>query len=140
REMHRPIVGRETADRATISASVNDKILRVGVPLTAETYEYIAITNTSEKPGPIAGSVSSYNINTFKGRLYVAGEGRPIPFDVAQSARDSRSVSYLAASLAMSVRRGPLADEALVYCKAFRKTSKSGRLKGFEIVSVSPTP
>ena len=33
-----------------------------------------------------------------------------------------------------------LVEEAMVYCLAYRKTSQSGRLKGYDIIAVSKTP
>lgn len=140
REMHRPIVGQGTAKIATISARIGTKSLVIGGPLTRETFEFIDVTNRSDKVTKIAGTVSSYNLNTYKGRIFVEAEGRAVPFDLLESARDPKYTSHLADSLAISVSRGrPLEDEAMVYCLAYRKTSKSGRLKGFDIVRVSKT-
>jgi hypothetical protein len=48
----------------------------------------------------LEGSVSSYNINTYDGRIYVDEEQRPIPFELADSARDDDSIAVIASSLA----------------------------------------
>jgi hypothetical protein len=140
-EMHRPIVGRHTAEVATVSASIRGQNVVVGKPFTKSSFEYVAATIIGKKPEKIAGTVSSYNLDTYKGRIFTTEEHRAVPFDVREAARDEKSVSHLANSLAISVRsRRPLVDEAMVYCVAYRKTSQAGRLKGYDIISVSKTP
>jgi hypothetical protein len=71
KEMHRPIVLSKTAKLAEI-VSNTDGILR---PLTAtldySTFEYMDVTREEDFPENFIGLVSSYNINTFKGRIFV---------------------------------------------------------------------
>jgi len=133
RQMHRPIIKTETAKRAIIEYVGAD---RVEIPeLTEETFEYISYTATSDYPVLITGRISSYNINTFKGRVFSFEEQRPISFVLADHARNRRSVAMITKSLtANAVSR--LSGEGDITMAAFVNTSRTGIVKSYFIVSV----
>jgi hypothetical protein len=136
REMHRPISKSETATVANLSARVGEADYGIGRPLTYETYEYIAFTERSLDVFEYVGRVSSYNINTFKGRIYVETEGRPIPFELADTAKGARNILAVTSSLRANSQKNRT-DEADINFNAFRNVSRSGRLKSFLITEVS---
>lgn len=136
KDIHRPIVWSETAKTARISSNIGGRHVDVGGEFDIETYEYIDFTERSNNSFSITGKVSSYNINTFKGRMYLSEEGRPIPFELAPTARDSRSVSRITESLTVNARTR-FRQGGEVNCVAFRDSSKTGRLKKLFIVEVS---
>ena len=71
--MHRPIVMSETAEKAESKGKNGRAPPRlIGHRLDQETYEHIAFTDQDSQPREIIGRVSSYNVNTFKGRIYVS--------------------------------------------------------------------
>jgi hypothetical protein len=102
REMHRPLVKSRTAEEGHLTARISDDLMPLGPPLTRETYEYIAFTERSHDPSYYVGRVTSYNVNTFKGRIYIAQERRPIPFELGDTARGFDAISAITASLYQS--------------------------------------
>lgn len=135
--MHRPIVWSETAYRAGIFSRVGSRTIPLSHGLDRETFEYIDYTERSDDAEDIYGLVSSYNINTYKGRIYVHEERRPIPFELAMTARDVLSVSRITESSNVNARTR-FRGGGEISCKAFRNTSRTGRLKGLLIVEVLP--
>lgn len=135
KEIHRPIVKSETASKAKLSAQVGHLNFRIGPELTSSTYEFIAYTERSSDDFIIIGKVTSYNINTFKGRVYVNQEHRPIPFELADMARDIGSVSAITASLQASARQR-LQEDADIKFRAYRNESRTGRLKALYIIEI----
>jgi hypothetical protein len=132
KNMHRPIVWSKTATSANIS-STTDGVKR---PLTAKldynTFEYIDVTRKEDTSIKFIGSVSSYNMNTYKGRIFVPQEGRPIPFQLAEGARNRRVVTLITASLAENAAL----SNGTITCVGYRYVSKSGRLKSYLILNV----
>jgi hypothetical protein len=135
RDMHRPIVQSETAVEASIFSQVGRHTSKLRQNLNFETYEHIAYTREEERPQTFVGRVSSYNINTYKGRVYLRNEGRPVPFELGELARDPRSVSLITNSL-VSNARDRMSGEGEVSLEAYRRVSKSGKLKGLFVVDV----
>jgi hypothetical protein len=139
-EIHRPIYKTHSAQIATISGNYGDGRQLVGGILDQETYEYIYEEFLAEAAEVINGRVSSYNSNTYKGRIYVAGEGRPVPFELAENCRLDRLVQIIVASLSVNAIRDYDNRWSIVYCRVFAISSRSGRLKSYKIVEVSNTP
>jgi hypothetical protein len=135
RDMHRPIVKSQTASEAKIIATIGSTVREVGKPLNYETYEYVAYTDRGNDAFQFVGRVSSYNSNTFKGRVYVANEGRPVPFELSDMARGIDSVAKITASLAAYAQRKPR-DEGNIVFNALRNNSRSGRLKNLYIIDI----
>lgn len=81
------------------------------------------------------GRVSSYNINTFKGRIYLLEEYRPIPFRLHKNMRDPASIQMITDSLGTNAnnRNG---SGGVVRIAASRNESLSGRLKSLDVVGV----
>jgi hypothetical protein len=134
--MHRPISQSETAAQADISVRTRGPSRLIGQPLTIESYNYIAVTERDDSPQEFLGRVSSYNLNTYKGRVYIASEGRPIPFTLDEGARGQRSVARVVLSLELNVTN-PRDPRAVVSLLAYRETSRSGRLKRLIVLRVS---
>jgi hypothetical protein len=135
RDMHRPIAKSHTATEAIISSKVGTFERQLGSPLNLETYEYVAHTDRSSDSFEFVGRVSSYNINTFRGRIYVADEGRPVSFELGENARNLPSILAVTTSLRANVQR-EARDSATIQFNAFRNTSRSGRLKSLLITEI----
>jgi hypothetical protein len=133
REMHRPIYKSETANSARLIAKIGDEQTQIGPTLTLETYEYIAYTVRSTDTVELIGQISSYNINTYKGRVYVATYGRPIPFELSENARDRQTVALITRSLDENAQGSNRGGISFI---AFENHSRSGRLKSLFIVEV----
>jgi hypothetical protein len=135
RDMHRPIAKSRTATEAIISTRVGSVERQFGDPLNLETYEYVAHTDRGSASFEFIGRISSYNINTFKGRVYIAAENRPIPFELGESARNIDSIIRVTTSLRVNAERKS-SDGADIVFNAFRNTSRSGRLKSVFITEI----
>ena len=131
-EMHRPIVKSETANTARIFATEDGKERPFGPALTRETYEYIHFTTRSEHPLEQIGRVSGYDSNTYKGRVFLAGEGRPVPFELAPSVRSRLAIQLITDNLASNAQ-GRYVDLRFL---AFRDLSRTQRLKRLFVVEV----
>lgn len=134
RSMHRPIVKSNTAQLATIFSQVGSLKSPNPPTLTRETYEYLNYTETEALPVIIVGRITSYNMNTFKGRIYAQEEHRPIPFILDEGARDRRAVSRITQSLSENAQNPGSGD---IKCTAYRNYSRSRRLKSYLILEVS---
>lgn len=134
RNMHRPIAWSETASSAEVVASIGGAEQLVGHALTRETFDYMYYSATSDVPEEIVGRVSSYNVNTFKGRIYVEEENRPIPFELTSEAKNVESVSLVIESLRLNAQHRSAGD---IRCMAYRITSRTGRVKAFIIFELS---
>ncbi len=137
KDMHRPIFGKGTAEEAIITVNIFGEERRVNHSLDKTTYDFISQTTTSVDPEVIWGRVSSYNALTYKGRIYVPEELRPIPFELSEDARDEDSVLLISASLQATIRHTGQSDDEYIFCKVFKSTSKSGIIKRLLIVGVS---
>lgn len=135
RDMHRPIVNSETAVAASIFSQVGPSIYKIQKDLDRETYEHISFTREEEKPEIFVGRVSSYNINTYKGRAYLRSEGRPVPFELAESTRDPRSVALVTNSLVANAR-DRMRGEGEIALEGYKRVSKTGKLKGLFVIDV----
>jgi hypothetical protein len=135
KEMHRPIFASKSATSAELSSNEYGKRTKIGPALNIETYEYVNVTHLNELPRKWTGKVSSYNSNTFKGRIYIESEGRPIPFELADRAREMGSIGKIVRSLSSNaVARFDVGSE--ISFEAFSYESKLGTLKSFLILHV----
>jgi hypothetical protein len=131
--IHRPIVESETATTAIIRGHIGGESTKIASSFTRETFARMELVERS-RAEDMAGRVSSYNINTFRGRIYVDEQQRPIPFELADTARDDATVAAVTRSLAQNARtRLPESD---IEFRAFRITTPTGRLKTLIITDV----
>jgi Protein of unknown function DUF262 len=135
REMHRPIVKSETALQAKLVATVGQVTRPVGRALNHESYDYISFTERTESTTAFVGWVSSYNINTYKGRIYVPKQGRPIPFELVESARSGRAIGAITASLSLNAQDRSQGAGSIKF-DAFENLSRTARLKSLDIVQI----
>jgi hypothetical protein len=136
-EIHRPIYKSGSATKASVSAYVGARRVPLQTAFTLETWQYIHETRTSDAPQQFIGRVSSYNSNTYKGRIYVEEFGRPVSFELGEHTRDERVVELVTTSLQTNALRRFNDAEGIVHFSAFLRTSRSGRLKSLLITHVS---
>lgn len=137
KEMHRPIFKTGTAKYANLSVEINQVSMKLTPTLNADTYKYLEEEIIVEKPIIIKGYVSSYNSNTFKGRIYNPKEGRPIPFELSEDIKNNNTVEIVVKSLSDNALNKK--NREVIYCKLFKITTKTGRVKSYKIVKISKT-
>jgi hypothetical protein len=135
KEMHRPIFMNATATTGVLSSNFNGRNIPLNAPLTLDTYEYLHETHVEPGTVDIVGRISSYNANSYKGRIYVPTEGRPITFELVPSARSRATITLIMSSLRASAleRR---TNNGYIKCKVIRELSKSGQLKRYRIIGI----
>lgn len=82
--MHRPIVQSQSATKAQIIHSYKDSEVELKNPLSQSTYDYMTEEIEQKNTIIVTGRVSSYNLNTLIGRLFVPELKRPISFEVSR--------------------------------------------------------
>lgn len=133
KEMHRPIQKNMTAEKGLLFADYAGETLPLGVELNLSTYQHLAKTHESEYPKVFSGLISSYNINTFTGRIYLPDENRPVPFTLTKDARTKENSGLIAESMSMNIE-----DEGgTLYFLAFEVRSGTGLLKRLNVIEVS---
>lgn len=138
-QMHRPITFSETAKSAELVSVIDGKKEPFKHHLNYETYDYVSFTEKSPNTYETVGRISSYNINTYKGRIFIPAERRPISFKLADVARDAASIARITHSLTMNAQ-DRFKKDGNITCIAYQNLSRTGRLKSLYIVEVkAPT-
>ena len=154
KEIHRPIFKTKSATSAVIDSNIEGNKRVVGRFMDIGTYKYLEEEFVSKKPKRIRGMVTSYNSNTYKGRIYVADERRRVPFELSGDCRSNREVQLIlqslsehAAALADLRERGIIPERELdhyiygkistISCRVLENRSRSDKLKKYVIIRIS---
>jgi hypothetical protein len=138
-DMHRPIIASKSAQRAHLVGHPEyGKPVPIGPEFSKMTYDYISRTTIEPDITTIDGIVSSFNINTFKGRIFVFDESRPIPFELSAETRDSQSMLRVATSLRANAQGRDL-DTGHIQLEGRRVVTPAGRLKEILVYAVRET-
>ncbi|WP_417256920.1 hypothetical protein [Celeribacter halophilus] len=137
--LHRPIVKSNSAETGQIEWRTPLRKEKLDVFVNAKTFEYIDQTITTEDFSEFCGHVSSYNANTFKGRIYLPDQHRTVPFELAESMRSLATVRLITQSLSTNAtaQAGGTISKAPVCMKALRNEATTGRLKSIYVVGLS---
>lgn len=133
--MHRPLIASKTATRAyvTFKTAGGEQPIKGG--FDHDSYEFMVDTRQDTEHSKVVGKVSSYNINTFKGRFFCTSERRPIPFELSESIRSRKYVRRITSSLSKNaVDRNGIEGDLLF--DVYKNVTKSGRLKSYFVVDV----
>lgn len=136
RDMHRPIIKSESAYNAHVNFLLPDGIKPIQAVLDHETYGYISKTEEMPEAIEVSGFVTSYNVNTYKGRIFTVEDERPIPFEITEEGQNLNNIGLVASSLrssALARSKG----EGKVYMLARKLVSPSGVIKKYIVFSVS---
>ena len=142
-DMHRPIVGNKTATSAKLFARGDSSgPIQLGPEFTQISYDYISHTVRSPNPSEIVGVVSSYNSNTFKGRIFCFEEKRPIAFELEEIARGRDAINLITSSLRSNAVSRSSRDDVSALATPIKLTchrldSATGRLKGLLVTAVA---
>ncbi|WP_445482805.1 DUF7947 five-stranded beta-barrel domain-containing protein [Pseudochrobactrum lubricantis] len=72
------------------------------------------------------GRISSYNINTYKGRIFLEDEKRPVPFILVDMCRDIATRNLIVSSLRAN-NRDRISPDGRISCSAFKFVSSTER-------------
>lgn len=135
KNMHRPIVKSESSLRAKIFADIGiGTYLRIP-ELNKKTYDYINYSIEGDNFVKFTGAISSYNINTYSGRIFIPDLQRTISFKLGKQAIWPSNISIVADSLSRN------ASQSLRYIRdieieAIPFYSRSERIKYLIIVDL----
>lgn len=134
-DMHRPIVASQSATSAKLFRLSRSGVDQIGPDMTSLSYDYIARTIRRDELIEHQGLVSSYNVNTYNGRIFLPDEQRPIPFELDEVAKNRESVQIITSSLRTNAtsRRE---SEGLIALYGRRLESSTGRLKALIVNKV----
>lgn len=133
--MHRPIVASKTAKEASIRYDDgNGNVIETG-SLGRDTYEYMSFDLKENGETLVIGRVTSYNIHTYKGRIYLPEEKRPVPFILVDYARTPDNIGQITSSLSVSAQ--DIKNDARdLKCFVVKVRSRTSRLKSMFITRV----
>lgn len=137
RQCHRPIVFSETATNAQVQWRLPKQSGVLDGFFDSETYEYVSQTLRQEDLEDFEGNISSYNVNTYKGRIYIKAMQRTVPFEIAPEARSAKALRAIVGSLFENNSNERLFS-ADVVLRGFRNESVNGRLKSIYAILVNP--
>lgn len=134
-DMHRPIVASGSANQARLFWITRSGSNQIGPDLTELSYDYISRTIRRDEIIEHEGLVSSYNVNTFKGRIYLPVEQRPIPFELDEGARSRENVNLITSSLRTNATERSK-REGMIRLHGNRLESSTGRLKALIVQDI----
>lgn len=133
--IHRPIVNSKTSTSGQIKIGPGGSDETNTIDFDRRTFDYVSFSERTEAPEEFVGRVSSYNTNTFKGRVYVEELGRPISFELGEAARAIIDIKMILSSLDTNAF-DRFNNTGLIKFSAFVNRSRSGQVKYFLIVDV----
>lgn len=136
KDMHRPIISSKTADIARVSAHMSSGEEYVSRQLDAETFQHVSHTYQQEQAIELVGRISSYNINTYRGRVFVEEYNRPIPFELSESARTTFQIAKVVGSLTANAH-DRFKGDGYVTLVVLKNESRLGRVKSFYVLEVA---
>lgn len=109
---------------------------QLSTTLTADTYAHINLNNMKSGSTLVHGYISSYNSNTFAGRIFITELNRPISFELGYNLRQSKdALSLIVNSLREHVLK--IKDRQQLNCMVNKIEDISGRLISYHILSVT---
>lgn len=130
-EMHRPIIFSQTVGYGELEVLASQP----PVYLTKASYGAIKESEEGKNLEDFEGVVSSYNSNTFKGRIYLLSERRPIPFEITQGSRGGAVLRNVSKSISYSIISRRQFNQT-VLIRGYVSRGREGRIKSIRIVDV----
>ncbi|MCW2382113.1 hypothetical protein M2338_001678 [Sphingobium sp. B2D3B] len=132
-DMHRPIVMSKTAHFGQVNRCGYD-LNPVGPLMSPITYEYVKQTDRDNQTELISGYITSYNVNTFSGRIFAIDQGRPVPFEIELPYRKKALVGIITRSQHLH-GQDPFTDDAMVTLACERLVSHTGKVKRYIVIA-----
>jgi len=136
RDMHRPIVKSESAYQAQVNFLLPDGVKPIRAVLDHETFGYISHTEEMPETLEVSGFVTSYNVNTYKGRIFTIEDERPIPFELTEEGQNFSNINLVTSSLRSNALARSKGD-GKIYMLARKLVSPSGVIKKYIVFSVA---
>ncbi|WP_413720020.1 hypothetical protein [Silicimonas sp. MF1-12-2] len=132
-DMHRPIVGSETAELAIVGKGVD--ATKSDVQINLDTFQGLRYRTRVDDVISIGGRVSMFNMNTFNGRFVPTTHPRPIPFYLTAAGRTSEGVNLIAESLQKNIANSD-DPSCVIRFDVMRDVTRTGRVAKLIVVGV----
>ncbi|MBB5514335.1 hypothetical protein FHS89_000333 [Rubricella aquisinus] len=134
--IHRPIAFSRTANIADINFNISGENEQLDYYFDINTYDYVKKTITSEDFSDYHGIVSSYNVNTYKGRFYIPELERTVSFELGNDMKNNDFIAKITDSLARNaLSRIPISQRnSDISFRALRNESINNRLKSLLVI------
>lgn len=132
-DMHRPIE-KGSATTASITSTKGGRTVTIGPAMNLRTLDAAREVIEVDKLTEFEGRVSSYNMNTHIGRIYLPKEGRTIPFEISRNMVTKQIERIISQSLDRNIAGLPPEDSTIILDGIYYLT-KSGELN--KIVAVN---
>lgn len=137
KEIHRPIYGKNTATSAVINCNIGNQIIQVGPELNMGTYGSLIGLKESNELETFEGRISSYDVNTQKGRIFIPELLRSIPFELERNSLSILDRERLIDSLKAYQRvNDTVSDIGFIKLKGYRVTNFQNDIKKLFIVDM----
>lgn len=139
KSIHRPIVKSGSAETAQIDYRIGSDGGILDGYFSPETFDYVDRTITSEDFDEYCGNISSYNTNTFRGRMYVPSQKRTIPFELSHEMRSLTIINLITNSLRSNGQRRAaslFSNDTDLCFEALRNESVNKRLKSLYVTGL----
>jgi hypothetical protein len=133
--MHRPIYASKTASEASLSGLTDLDRKEIGPSFDLITYENIGIVNLTSVPNFYSGKISSYNSNTFNGRIFIEELNRQLPFELHKDSRSVDLINLITSNLHLNANRTKNGD--VLYVRCYLYISRTGLIKKLLIANLS---
>lgn len=137
KEMHRPIYQTNTSNLINIYGELDGVKIPISSSLDYKTYTYLKEEIVEKEVTFEEGYITSYNINTFRGRIYVPKEGRAVPFDLKDDIRSMFTIELIVNSLRDNALTEKAEDKPRLSFMVFKIITSKGTLKSYIVNNIS---
>ena len=133
--MHRPIYASKSATSASLTARFHSGNRPISKRFDILTYKNLGIHKFADEIQSYKGKISSYNSNTYTGRIFVEEIDRLVPFELHSESHSAEIISKITSNLHFNANREIDAEWLKIECKLF--LSRTGMIKKLLILDVS---
>lgn len=134
-DMHRPLIASQTAEELRINEGQADETSSKEILLNNHTFDGLRFRRLDDKNRKVFGKISSFNMNTFNGRMFALDEERPIPFSLSHAARTEKQVKLIGQGIALNIS-DPASDASVLEFDVLPTYSRTGRVTKYLVIGV----
>lgn len=135
-EMHRPITKSQSATSAELVQNRPANPPRpIGPPMSQQTYDFLRYAEKDRHPISVMGKVSSYNLNSFKGRIFCFDEERLISFTLDESCRTPSAIKQIVGSLRANAV-GTNDESSILHLHVISERRRTGSVRSYRVLQV----
>lgn len=134
KDMHRPIYKSETAEKTLIKGFLDDEELKFSSELNIETFNFLNEEVLKEKVFSVTGIITSFNANSYSGRIEIPEIDRPIPFKLDNEVKTDENFEKIIESLKNKTLKNVTPTKVTMDVQVVQ--TKKGRIKTYIVKKV----